>query len=77
MKISIEEIDETERYRDVPLEQFLEQVQDFHDRVVLYIPNLCGGETRITIYKTTSPLGNLENIKQIRKIKRRNKKNGI
>jgi len=51
MKILIEEKDETQQYRIVSLDQLLSMIKDREDRYEIYVPNLCGGETRITIYK--------------------------
>ena len=66
MKLLIEEKDETQTYRPIPAQQFLEAVKCLSDRVVVYVPNLCGGETRITICKSTIPDGhpgnNLSNM---------------
>jgi hypothetical protein len=70
MKIAIEEKDESQTYRPAPIQQILEMTKVFPDRVVLYVPNLCGGETRITIYKSSIPDGNQENMTRLAKIKR-------
>ena len=48
MKILIEEKDETQR---PPIDQLFDMVKLFDDKVVIYVPNMCGGETRITIFK--------------------------
>lgn len=61
MKILIEEKDETQQYRPIPVGQFLSAVADLRDRVVIYLPNCCGGETRVSIFKTSIPEGNIEN----------------
>ena len=50
-KIAVEEKDESQEYRPVPHERLLQMIQDKADRVEIYVPNACGGETRITIYK--------------------------
>lgn len=67
MKILIEEKDETQKYRVVPLAQFLQMAKDFPDRIEVFIPNLCGGETRITIFKSTYPDGNQENLERLKR----------
>lgn len=51
MKILIEEKDETQTYRVVPIDSILDGVKRFKDRIEIYVPNVCGGETRITIFK--------------------------
>lgn len=66
MKIAIEEKDDTQKYRPISIEQFMEAVKDYKDRVEIFVPNLCGGETRITIFKTACPLGNVKNILLLR-----------
>jgi hypothetical protein len=68
MKISIEEKDETQEYRPAPIEQILGMVKVSKDRVVIYVPNLCGGETRITIFKSEIPEGNKDNVMRLKKI---------
>ena len=50
-KIGIEEKDESQGYRPVPLEQLLQMIKNKADRVEIFVANVCGGETRITIYK--------------------------
>ena len=50
-KIAIEEKDESQGYRPIPLEQLLQMIKNKADRVEIFVPNVCGGETRITIYK--------------------------
>jgi hypothetical protein len=52
MKILIEEKDESQEYRPIPIEQFIEGTKIEKDRIIIYVPNVCGGETRITIYKS-------------------------
>lgn len=71
MKIAIEEKDDTQKYRVIPIEQFMEAVKDYEDRIEIFVPNLCGGETRVTIFKTEYPLGNVENILLLRAKRRR------
>lgn len=66
MKISIEEKDETQKYRPAPIDQILQMVKVYKDRVVIYVPNLCGGESRITIFRSDYPNGNIENIARLR-----------
>lgn len=51
MKILIEEKDESQEYRPVPIDSFIQMVKIEKDRVLIYVPNLCGGEIRITILK--------------------------
>ncbi|MFA5307094.1 MAG: hypothetical protein WC365_06615 [Candidatus Babeliales bacterium] len=68
MKIAIEEKDESQTYRPAPIQQILEMTFVYPDRVVLFVPNLCGGETRITIYKSSNPDGNQENMMRLAKI---------
>lgn len=51
MKIQVEDKDGTQRYRPIPIEKFLQTVKVFKDRIEIYVPNLCGGESRITIFK--------------------------
>jgi uncharacterized protein YnzC (UPF0291/DUF896 family) len=50
-KIAVEEKDESHKYRPVPLERFLQMIKAKADRIEIFVPNVCGGETRITIYK--------------------------
>lgn len=50
-KLLVEEKDESQEYRPVPLRKFLRTVKNLDDRVVIFVPNMCGGETRITIFK--------------------------
>ena len=50
-KIAVEEKDESQEYRPVPVERFLQCVKNFSDRVEVYVENVCGGETRVTIWK--------------------------
>lgn len=64
MKVSIEEKDEI-GYRPVPLEQLNEMVKLARDKVVIYVPNLCGGMTRITLFKSECPEGNIENLARL------------
>jgi hypothetical protein len=65
MKLTIEEKDETQRFRPIPVSQFLQAVKDYEDKIVVFVPNLCGGETRITIFKSKIPEGNPENVKRL------------
>ena len=67
MKILIEEKDETQGYRVVPVEQFKDMTRVELDRIVIFVPNLCGGETRITIFKSSCPDGNIENLVRLRR----------
>ena len=62
MKILIEEKDETQQYRPTPIQQVLQMVKCFDDKVVVYVPNLCGGQSKITIYYSENPKGNEENM---------------
>ena len=62
MKISIEEKDETQTYRPVSVDQFVGMVKCLNDRVEIYVPNLCGGETKITIFRSTCNEGNIDNL---------------
>ena len=62
MKILIEECNETQLLRVVPLQQFKDMTKEESDRVVIRAPNLCGGETRITIFKSETPEGNTDNL---------------
>jgi len=71
MKVLIEEKDETQGYRVIPLEQFKEATYVFPDRIEIYIPNLCGGETRITIFKSEIPEGHPHNVPLLKRIKKR------
>jgi len=64
MKVSIEEKDEI-GYRPVPLEQLNEMIRMNSDNVVIFVPNLCGGMTRITLFKSESPEGNIENLARL------------
>jgi hypothetical protein len=64
MKVSIEEKDEI-GYRPVPLEQLNEMVKMNRDKVVISVPNLCGGMTRITLFKSEVPEGNIENLARL------------
>ena len=50
-KLSIEDKDKTDEYRPVSLDKFFQMVEDQTDRVIVTVPNMCGGETRITIFK--------------------------
>jgi len=68
MKIAIEERDETQQYRPVPLDQFQAMVKSHEDRICVYVPNLCGGETRITIFRSSCPNGNPENLERLKDI---------
>jgi hypothetical protein len=71
LKVLIEEKDETQDYRVVPLEQFKQATKEYPDRVVIFVPNLCGGETRITIFKTEIPDGHPDNVPLLKKIRKR------
>ena len=64
MKVSIEEKDEI-GYRPVPLEQLNEMIRMNSDKVVIFVPNLCGGMTRITLYKSEVPEGHIENLARL------------
>lgn len=59
MKILIEEKDETMEYSTISPEQYKEAVKEMKDRYELYIPNACGGESRITIFKEVEYQGPL------------------
>src|SRR4030043_291317 len=65
MKILIEEKDETQEYRIVPIDQFVGMVLCQTDRIQIFVPNTCGGETRITVYRTTCPDGNPDNLERM------------
>lgn len=67
MKVLIEERDETQEYRVVSIDQWMEMVKVLDDRVLIYVPNLCGGETKITLFRSTCPDGNVENVERLRK----------
>ena len=54
-KIAVEEKDDLQEYRPVPLERLLQMIKAKADRVEIFVPNACGGETRITIYKDKDP----------------------
>jgi hypothetical protein len=60
MKLQIDEKDETQTYRPAPIQQILEMVKVNGDVITIYVPNACGGETRITLYESTCPKGNEE-----------------
>ena len=64
MKILIEEKDETQTYRIVPVEHLLSCMKVYPDRIEIFISNECAGETRITVYKTTIPDGNPECVRK-------------
>lgn len=68
MKLLIEEKDESGGYRVAPLEQMIGMVRMYEDRVVIFVPNGCGGETRLTFYKTEYPDGNIENLEYLKRI---------
>jgi hypothetical protein len=70
MKILIEEKDETQTYRVVPIDQLLEMVKLSNDKIEIYVPNLCGGESRITVYRSETPNGNEKNLKLLKAIKK-------
>ena len=63
MKLQIDEKDETQTYRPAPIQQILEMVKLSEDGniIIIYVPNACGGETRITVYESEIPKGNEEN----------------
>ena len=60
MKILIEEKDETQTFRIVPVDHLLNCMKDYPDRVEVFTSNECGGETRVTVFKSTIPDGNPE-----------------
>lgn len=66
MKISIFEKDESQKYRPVPVDQFKAMVKCRRDRVIIFVPNLCGGETKIVVFRSELPNGNEENIVRLR-----------
>jgi len=72
MKLQIDEKDETQTYRPAPIQQLLEMVKLSEDgnTVIIYVPNACGGETRITIYESAIPKGNEEGNMPILKLHR-------
>lgn len=70
MKILIEEKDETQTYRVVPIDQYLEMVKLYKDKIEIFVPNLCGGESRITVYRSETPNGNEENLKLLKEMKK-------
>ena len=51
----------------VPVAQFKDMTRVESDRIVIFVPNLCGGETRITVFKSSCPDGNIENLKRLRR----------
>jgi len=51
MRFLIEEKDRTQEYKPIEIETLLEMVKNYKDRVCIYVPNACGGETKITIFK--------------------------
>jgi len=51
MKVLIEEKDGSDTYRPIPLTTLLSSCKELKDRFEIYVPNACGGETRITIFK--------------------------
>jgi hypothetical protein len=67
MKILIEERDETQKYRIVPIQQLIEMVRVSKDKTVIRVPNCCGGETKITVFNSTIPDGNPDTIEALRK----------
>lgn len=67
MKLLIEEKDESQTYRPVSVQQLLEMVKVNGDKVLIFVPNLCGGETRITVFESTNSLGNEDNFVRLRK----------
>ncbi|MDT8782729.1 MAG: hypothetical protein IAX22_08835 [Candidatus Bathyarchaeota archaeon] len=67
MKLQIEEKDESQTYRPVSVQQFLEMVRIDGDKVLIFVPNLCGGETRITVFESAIPLGNQNNFVRLKK----------
>lgn len=66
MKIMVEERDETQRYRPAPIEQLFEMIKIFDDRIIVYVPNMCGGETKVTIFKSSIPDGNTDNLTKLK-----------
>lgn len=73
MKILIEEKDETQTYRPAPIDQLFDMVKLYKDKIVIYVPNMCGGETRITVFRSEIPNGNTDNIDRLKKIAEENK----
>lgn len=67
MKLQIEEKDESQTYRPVSVQQLLEMVRVDGDKILIFVPNLCGGETRITVFESTIPLGNQDNFVRLKK----------
>ena len=51
MKLKIEEKDETMSYRPIDIERQSQMLKDYYDRLEILVPNQCGGETKITVYK--------------------------
>ncbi len=74
MKLLIEEKDETQSYRPISAQQFLQSVKADNQKVVIRVPNMCGGETRITIYESAIPLGNEANLAALRRNVKASKK---
>ena len=72
MKLKIEEKDETQTYIPVAIQQLMEMVKVADKEVVIYVPNLCGGETKITIYESENPMGNEDNFVELKKIHKQN-----
>lgn len=68
MKIAIDEKDESDTYRPVPIDQWTQMAKCYKDKIEIYVPNLCGGETRITIYRSTCPNGNEKNLERLKKL---------
>ncbi len=67
MKILIEEKDETQTYRIAPVDQLIEMLKRYEDRIEIFVPNLCGGETRITVYRSENPNGHEGNLKRLKR----------
>ena len=48
-------------------------IKIYPDYYEVYVPNLCGGETRLTFFKTNCPDGNIENIELLKQIDNKQK----
>jgi len=66
VKIAILEKDESQKYHPVPVDQFKQMVKCRRDRIIIYVPNLCGGETKIIIFRSEISNGNQENMTRLR-----------
>ncbi len=73
-KLLIEEKDETQLYRPAPIQQILEMVKLDENKIIIYVPNACGGETRITIFESCLPRGNPENITRCQQLRKEDEK---